>query len=221
MIASVRQKQQRRMTVHLPVVAQCMQQRLRQRDVAVLGSLAAMDVHHHPLRINVPHLQVQRLFQPQSQGIDGPEVDGHPPGGAAVDDLMDLINGQHFRQSLRLLDLHPGQRLPVPPTGAGIEKLDAVEAHPQRAAGKGLVILQIQEILPLQEILPQLILGNLVGRTLAEVGQLPHGPQIAFMSPLRHPSQMQILTHPLVQGIAKPGRMSHRSFRCQRLSWRC
>jgi hypothetical protein len=38
-----------------------------QRQVAVLGSLAAMDMDHHPPRVDVADLQVQSFFQPQAE----------------------------------------------------------------------------------------------------------------------------------------------------------
>jgi hypothetical protein len=60
-----------------------------------------------------------------------PEEDRHPLSPAAVNDLMDLLDGEHFRQRLDVLDLHLRQRLPVAAAGSRVEELDAAEGDSQ------------------------------------------------------------------------------------------
>ena len=50
------------MAMSEPVLAQPMEGRLGQRDVAVLGALAAVDMDHHALAVDVADLQVQRFL---------------------------------------------------------------------------------------------------------------------------------------------------------------
>jgi hypothetical protein len=42
-----------------------------QQQVAILGALAAMDVYHHPLAVDVADLQVDRFANPQKESEGG------------------------------------------------------------------------------------------------------------------------------------------------------
>lgn len=50
--------------------------------------------------INVADVKIQSFLESQAERIHGPERDGHPPRLAAVDDLMHLFDGEHFRQRI-------------------------------------------------------------------------------------------------------------------------
>lgn len=50
-------------SVGLPVGAQDRQSLLRQGDHAVLRPLAAVDMDHHAVAVDVAHLQVERLLE--------------------------------------------------------------------------------------------------------------------------------------------------------------
>ena len=43
----------------------------RQGNIPVLGALAAMDVDHHPLAVDIGDLQSERFRDPQAAGVDG------------------------------------------------------------------------------------------------------------------------------------------------------
>ena len=90
-------------------------------------------------------MQIECFLQPQAEGVHRPEEHGHALRPAAVNDLMDLLNGQHFRQRLNVLNLHLCQCLPLAPTGPGVEEFHAGERDSQRATGELLVVLQMQE----------------------------------------------------------------------------
>ena len=50
-----------------PVIAEDRQRALGQRQVAILGTLATMDVDHHAFGIEITDLQVQSFFQSQPE----------------------------------------------------------------------------------------------------------------------------------------------------------
>ena len=54
-----------------------------------------------------------------------------PSNGWVVNDLMHLVDGQHFRQRLDVVDFHLRERLPVASAGASVKELDAAEGHSQ------------------------------------------------------------------------------------------
>ena len=129
-------------------------------------------------------------------------------------DLMHLLDGQDFRQRLDVFNLHLSQRLPVALERASVEKLHAGKRDSQRSAGELFVILQMQEEFS------QLIFRDLIGRTFAEVGKLPHCSQIAFVSPFRHAAEVQIFAHSLIQRPVEIRRVGKSSFCLWRLSRR-
>ena len=86
---------------------------LRQRDVAVLGPLAAMHVHHHPLAIDVADLEVQPFLKPQSQRVDRPEIGTVVVRADGSDETPHLIDREHVGESLLLADAEPLECRPV------------------------------------------------------------------------------------------------------------
>ena len=188
-----------------PEVAEQKQRRLGQRQIAILRPLAAMNVDHHAFRVDVADLQIASFLQPQSQGVHGPEEHGHAWSRTLADDLVNLINGQNFRQRFDVFDSHLCQRLPLAFAGASVEKLHAAIGDSQRSAGELLVVLQVQEEFA------KLIFGDLIGRAFAEVGKLPNGSEVAFVSPLRHAAEMQIFTHAFIKQAIEIRRMRETS----------
>ena len=82
-------------------------------------------MNHHSLGVDVAHLQIQGLFQTQSQRVHRPKVRHHPLRGASVDQPMDLVDGEHFGQRPDVLEFGVGERFPVSLAGASEEELDA------------------------------------------------------------------------------------------------
>ena len=62
------------MMVRAPVLAQQMKSGLRQRDIAVLGALAAVDMDHHALTVDIGDFEMAGFVKPQAAGIDGGEI---------------------------------------------------------------------------------------------------------------------------------------------------
>ena len=57
-----------------PVLAQQMESGLRQRDIAVLGALAAVDMDHHALTVDVGDFEMAAFVKTQAAGIDRGEI---------------------------------------------------------------------------------------------------------------------------------------------------
>jgi hypothetical protein len=63
------------MAVGTPIMAQQMKRRLRQRDIAVLGALAAVDVDHHALTVDIGDFEVEAFVKAQTAGVHGGKID--------------------------------------------------------------------------------------------------------------------------------------------------
>ena len=68
-------KEQDRMTMGFPLLAQEEQGALRQWDVAVLITFAAADVEEHALGIDVADLEIQTFPETEPAGVEGDEAD--------------------------------------------------------------------------------------------------------------------------------------------------
>ena len=97
MVTTIGWEQQSRMTVSGPILPQQVKCRGWQRDVAILGSFAAMHMDQPTRRIHIAHLKIQRFFQSQTHRVDRPVVDGDALDRAGIDDAVDLGDGEYFR----------------------------------------------------------------------------------------------------------------------------
>ena len=59
-----------RVMVGEPVLAQQLESGLRQRDIAVLGALAAVDMDHHALTVDIGDFEMAAFVKTQAAGID-------------------------------------------------------------------------------------------------------------------------------------------------------
>jgi hypothetical protein len=118
-----------------PVGAQHLEGAGWEGDVAVLGALAAVDVHEHARAVDVAELEMEGLGEAQSQGVDGPEEGLVVRRAGGVDDAVDLVAAQHVGQGLGAGDPELSQGGPVVRGDAGVEEADAVEGEAQRGGG--------------------------------------------------------------------------------------
>ena len=87
-IASARGKEPGGVAMGFPVEAQECQGRMRERDIAVLGALAAVDVDHVARAIDIAHLQGQRFVQAQPTAVDGGAGDTMVQRGGSVEETV-------------------------------------------------------------------------------------------------------------------------------------
>jgi hypothetical protein len=71
------------------------------------------------------------------------------------------------------------------------EELDAADGD--RRSGSRVLL----DILDVQQILSEFFLSDEVGRLVVVLGELADGSHIAFLSSLRHPSELKTLDHSL------------------------
>src|SRR5262245_44814820 len=75
MVATFGGKDQDRITMRGPVVAQQFERALGQWDIMILIALAVADMDHHPRAVDVWNCEADAFLQTESAGIDGRETD--------------------------------------------------------------------------------------------------------------------------------------------------
>ena len=216
MVATVGWEEPPSMAVGRPVGSQQFQRRRRQRNVAILGTLATVDVNQSTSGVDVTDLQVEPLVQTQSHGVDGPKVDKHPLRSGRGDQPVHSLDREHFGQGVDVLQPEHSNDFPVPFAGDGEEELDAREGDAKRPVGEAAVEFQVQKELP------DLHLVDFVGAALREIGQLADGSNVAIVGPFGLATQVQVLGESLPKfgweegtdwiGAALVVRLGHRSF---------
>jgi len=111
------------------------------RDVAVLRSLAAMDVNEHSLSVNVGDLQVQRFLQTEPAGVNCRKERIVVEGSDMSQDLEDYGLAQNTGQPSFLLGSQNGKELPIALKDKLIVELDARVADAQ-GFGRPLEVLR-------------------------------------------------------------------------------
>ncbi len=139
MIPAFGGKQEDRVAMGLPEGSQCRQGGSGQRDVAILGPFAAMDVDHHSLAVEITDLQVDRFADSQAEGVSRPDEGFQSERLASVDDLEDLRLGDHFGQRLDVVELGLIEHVPISGASRAIEELDPAQQHRLRARRNVLV----------------------------------------------------------------------------------
>jgi hypothetical protein len=86
-----------------PVGTQCLEQRRTEHHVPVLASLAAADMNHHPLAVDVAHLQRRDLCQACSRGIQRHEQDALKRGLCRIDQACNFSLGKDLGEVQHLL----------------------------------------------------------------------------------------------------------------------
>ena len=62
------------MAVGEPIAAQQLKSGLGERDVAILGALAAVDMDHHAGAIDIGDFEMESFVESEAAGVDGGEV---------------------------------------------------------------------------------------------------------------------------------------------------
>ncbi len=185
-------KQPCRVAMVAPARLQQRQDRLGQRHIALLGSLA-VDTQQttHPVDVGDPDLA--GFMKPQPTGIDQAQARAVAHRAYTPQDRLHLLMPQHHGHLLLALGRrHAGQR-PVPLEGLLVEELDPAQSDGHRRSR------QLAFARQMHEVLPDLLFAQPVGRA-HEIAREPfHRAHIRLLCPLREPVQLHIVDHALTQ----------------------
>lgn len=112
-IASARGKEQGGVAMGFPGEAQECQGLMRERDIAVLRALAAVDVAHGARAIDIAHLQGKRFVQAQPTAVDGGAGDTLVPRGGSIEKTVPFVQAEESREAVCGLGSNEVKGLPV------------------------------------------------------------------------------------------------------------
>ena len=106
---------------------------------------------------------------------------------------LHLGDAQDVGQALGSGDVEVLEGEPVARDGMGVEEDDAAGGDLQ---GAGRILALVLEI---DQVLPQLVFGDLVGRLVEVSGELPDGAEVSLLRPLGEAGQLEVLVHALAK----------------------
>ena len=110
-----------------------------------------------------------------------------------LEQALDFIVGQDIGQRLRCRGTNHVQDAPVPVQRLGIQGLDGAQGlfHGRKRP--------VSRVLDVQDILPDLLVGELIRRGMEVFGQHPHGADIRLLRPVGLPLQLQVFNETVSQ----------------------
>ena len=103
---------------------------MRQGDEAVFSALAAVDVEHHPVAVDIGDLQMLGFLQAQPTSVDGGEESIVVRGARTPQEPADFFTAEHGGQLLLALSVDDFQRMPVAVQDVLEEEADPAIADP-------------------------------------------------------------------------------------------
>ena len=181
-------KQEGRMAVGFPLLAQEQQGALGQGDVAVAIAFARANMQEHASGIDVGHLKAQTFAQPQTAGVDRDEADALVEQGNFGQNEADLAGGKYDGE----LELGGGADqldLGGPGTAKGflpehLEGADGLSGGGTTEATLGFEV---------EEVLAQFLGCGLFGGLVQVLGQVANTGQIADLGARLQGQQAQVV----------------------------
>ena len=151
-----RRKEQQRIAMRGPVLAQQGKRALGQGDVTVFGSFAMTHVEQTARTVDVGDVQVGSFLQPQTAGVDSCQTDFVTWQSDAADDLAHLFAAEDDWQLLFARRAQDAEEGPVAVQRPFVEELDAADGDGGSVAGV------VFDVLDIEEVLAQFFLGDQV-----------------------------------------------------------
>jgi hypothetical protein len=167
-----------------PVAAKQLISVLREGNVTILGSLAAMDMDHHCLAVDVGDLQGESFRDPQAASIDGGQAGVVVKSSDRAQDPEDFFLFQNTGKPFLLFGSEVGEDVPVAFEYVNEEESDSTISNAQ-SRGRPLV-----HISAMKKVVFKLGFTDLLRSLLVEIYELTHCTGIVLLGALTHPSKL-------------------------------
>lgn len=190
--SSYRREEKARIAVGGPVLTEELQSGVGQRDIAVFGSFAAMNVDHHALGVDVGYFQVLCLLEPEAAGVDGTE-EGIVLGSMdAGEQTPDFLSAEHRREAVLGLGSEDAEDVPVPMEDVFVEEFDAAIADTHRFRRP------LTDVLAVEEVVLEFLFCDLLGALAVELGEHANGSGVSLLGAFSFAIELEGLDHVLV-----------------------
>ena len=116
-----------------PVLTKLLEQRKTKHHVPVFAPLAALDVNHHALAVDVAELQARRLFVPGPGGIERHQQSAMEGSRGRIDELSNFFLAEDRRQAMGSLWIRSVCEAPIPSESLAVEETQSRQTGHSRA----------------------------------------------------------------------------------------
>ena len=169
-----------------------MKSRLRQRDIAVLGTFAAMHVDHHTLTVDIGDFEMEAFVKPQAAGIHGEKIDVVVKGFDVGQKASDFFDAQDSGQAVFVLGAQDRQDVPI-----ALQDVDVEKANPAVADAQGLG-RPVINVFSVEEILLEFEFRNQIRGFVIELREHAHRAGVGLLGSFSFPIELQSTDHPLM-----------------------
>jgi hypothetical protein len=180
-------------TMGFPGGAQQRERICGQRDLTVLGALAAMDMDLEALSVNIGDLQEEGFMEPKAQTIDCGEVDLSVERCSRLEDTSDFFNTEDSGKMVCGLRAQEREGVPIAFEAVLIEEADTAVADAHGRWGEAI------DIFPVQEVVLQFLFSDAVRGCMGELRKQAYFPDIGFLSPFAFATEVEGRNHVLTQ----------------------
>ena len=148
-------------------------------------------MHEHAGTVNVRDPELDAFGQAQAAGVDGGQAQAVVRQAHGLKQAMHFVVRQHIGQRLRFGGANHVQDAPVPAQRLGIKRLDSAQGlfHGRKRPMSG--------VSDVQDILPNLLVRELIRRGVEVFGQHPHRADIRLLRPIGLALQLQVFNESL------------------------
>ena len=181
-----------RMVVGEPIAAEQVEGGLGERDVAIFGALAPVDMNHHSGGVDIGDFEVETFMKPQAAGVYGGEIGIVLEGFDAGQNASDFFHAKDGRKSSFILGSEDSENVPVALEDVLIEEAYPAIADPH-SIGRPLI-----SVFPVEEIVLKFLLANEIGRLAVELDEHAQGPCIGLLRALPFAVELKGLDHSVI-----------------------
>jgi hypothetical protein len=160
-----------------------------QRNIAVFSPFSPVDMDLEALAIDIGDLEVEGFMEPESQAVDGGEVDLIVQGGSGLEQTPNFFHTEDGGEAVCGLSPNQRQDVPIALEDVLIEKSDTTVADAHGSWGEAI------DVFAVQEIVLELLFGEQVGRFAIELSQQTDLTDIGLLSPFAFATELECGNH--------------------------
>jgi hypothetical protein len=170
-------EEEARVAVGHPIAAEQTEGGLRERDVAVLGTLSTVDMDHHAGGIDIGDFEVETFMKSQAAGIDGGKIGVILEGFDLSKNASDFFAAENSRKASFGLGSEDSKDVPVSLEDVFVEEANAAIADAHGIGGP------VINVLPVEEIVLEFLLSDQIGGFAVELAEHANGAGVGLLSP--------------------------------------
>jgi hypothetical protein len=163
-------------TVGGPIASEQMEGGKGERDVAILGPLATVDMDHHTGGIDIGDFEMESFVESQAAGIDGGKIGIILEGFDLGKNGSDFFTAENGRKASFGLGAEDSEDVPVSLEDVFVEEADAAIADAHGIGGP------VIDVLAVEEIVLEFLFGDQIGGFAVELGEHTDGAGVGLLS---------------------------------------